>query len=337
MKPFPLPDPMLIDEPVRLLIIGAGKMGQAHAAAFKSISDVEIVGIVSGGGESARQLAAKYDIPRWGTHWQELADETRPHACLIAVPSVLNEQVTDKVIEYGLHFLSEKPVALTSQAIRGLAEKARQKNLIGMAAVNRRFFPTITAALDIVRFYGPVVGVTIIAPDPVRPYHARQHHPPLIYQNWTRTNTIHLIDLLRLVGGEIQSLSGAVNMDETIGERSIAATMQFQSGTLGTFLSYSSHPGKWELRIHGDGVEAHLVPLEQGSVRIGKEAPIPLPSSHEDNGFKPGLREQALAFVEALKYLGCVPSPASDLLDHACTMELVEQILDLPPIGNDRC
>jgi hypothetical protein len=137
---------------------------------------------------------------------------------------------------------------------------------------------------------------------------------------------------LRLAGGEIKSISGAINMDEAIGERSIAATMQFCSGTLGTFLSYSCHAGKWEMRIHGDGVEAHLNPLEQGTIRIGKEAPIPLPHSDGDHDLKPGLREQALAFVEALQYLGTIPAPGSDLFDHACTLELVEQILDLPVV-----
>jgi predicted dehydrogenase len=336
MKHFHSPDQMLIEEPVRLLILGAGKMGRAHAAAFNAISDVEIVGIVSGGGDRARQLAAEYDIPRWGTNWQDLAEETEPHACVIAVPSLLNEKVTSEVIEYGLHFLAEKPAALTSHAIRALAVKARAKNLIGMAAVNRRFYPTISTALDLVRFYGPVVGVTVIAPDPVRPYHARQHHPPLIYQNWARTNTIHLIDLLRLVGGDIESISGAINMGETSGEQSIAASMLFCSGALGSFLSYSSHAGDWELRIHGDGIEAHLVPLEQGIVTIGKEGPVSLPKSDNTNGLKPGLKEQAMAFVESLKYLGTVVPPASDLFDHACTMELVEQILDLPKVGQSK-
>jgi predicted dehydrogenase len=334
MNDFPSPDHVMIDEPIRLLIIGAGKMGRAHTAAFKTISDVEIVGIVSGGGERARQLATEYGIPRWGTHWPDLADATRPHACVIAVPSPVNETITREVIEYGLHFLAEKPVALTSQTIRGLASQAKAKRLIGMAAVNRRFYPTLTAALDLVRFYGPVVGVTVMGPDPVRPYHARQHQAPLIYENWTRTNTIHLIDLLRLLGGEVEALSGAVHLHEAIGERCIAASMQFYSGTLGSFLSYSSHAGKWELRIHGDGVEAHLIPLEQGTMKIGHAAPFALPKSDAADGLKPGLKQQALAFVESLRYFGAVRPPASDLFDHARTMELVEQMLALPRVGH---
>jgi predicted dehydrogenase len=333
MKSFHLHNPVITDEPIRLLMIGAGKMGRAHTAAFKTISEVDIVGIVSGGGERARELATAYGISRWGTSWQDLADETDPHACVIAVPSPVNETITCDVIEYGLHFLAEKPVALNSKTIRALAHKAKERGLIGMAAVNRRFYPTVTAALDLVRFYGPVVGVTVMAPDPVRPYHARQHHAPLIYQNWTRTNTIHAIDLLRLIGGEVEALSGAIHMHEAIGERSIASAMQFCSGSLGSFLSYSSHAGKWELRIHGDGVEAHLMPLEQGAMKIGQAAPFSLPKSDATDGLKPGLKQQAMAVVESLRYFGEVRPPASDLFDHARTMDLVEQILALPLVG----
>jgi predicted dehydrogenase len=229
--------------------------------------------------------------------------------------------------------LAEKPVAWHSKTIRALASKTKEKRLIGMAAMNRRFYPTVTAALDLVRFYGPVVGVTVMAPDPVRPYHARQHHAPLIYQNWTRTNTIHLIDLLRLIGGEVEAMSGAMHWHEAMGERSMVASMQFDSGTLGSFLSYSCHAGRWELRIHGDGVEAHLTPLEQGTMKIGQEAPFALPKSDAADGLKPGLKQQAMAFVESLQYFGAVLPPASDLLDHACTMELTEQFLALPIVA----
>jgi predicted dehydrogenase len=323
----------MMDEPIRLLMIGAGKMGRAHTAAFKTMRDVDIVGIVSGQGERARQLATECGIARWGTHWQNLAHETQPHACVIAVPTPVNETITNDVIEYGLHVLAEKPVALHSQTIRALAHKAKEKGLIAMAAVNRRFYPTVTAALDLVRFYGPVVGVTVMAPDPVRPYQARQQHAPLVYQNWTRANTIHLIDLLRFIGGEVEALSGAMHLHEAIGERCIAASMQFDSGTLGSFLSYSSHAGKWELRLHGDGVEAHLIPLERGTMKIGQAAPFPLPPSAAADGLKPGLKQQAMAFVESLRDIGAVLPPASDFFDHARTMELVEHLLALPLVG----
>ncbi len=332
MKSFLSPEPGPGDVPVRLLIIGAGKMGAAHAAAFSTLSDVEIVGVVSRGGDSAKQLAAKYSIPRWGTSWLDLAAETMPHACVIAVSHLLNETITAEVIEYGLHTLAEKPVSLNSEVIQCLAQKAQTKGLVAMAAMNRRFYPTITAALDIVRFYGPVTGITVIAPDPARPYRATDKYEPEVYDNWHRMNTLHAIDLLRLIGGEVESVYGAAQVSEEIGERSFAVMLRFCTGALGNFISPNSHPGKWELRIHGDGVEAHLIPLEQGVIQIGNALPVPLPASETSTGLKPGLLDQARAFIESIKYLGLIPSPGSDFSDHACTMRLVEQIVSVPQI-----
>lgn len=327
MKNSPSLEP---DEPVRLLLIGAGKMGEAHAAVFQALAEVELVGVVSRSGDSARQLAASYGIPQWGTNWLELAEITQPHACVVAVSHLFNERMTAEVIDYGLHTLSEKPVSLAPAAVQALACRAKEKNLVAMAAMNRRFYPTITAALDLVRFYGPVVGVTVIAPDPVRPYRSKHKYEPEVYDNWTRMNTLHAIDLLRLIGGEVDSLCGAAQGSEEIGERSIATMLRFQSGAVGNFISYGSHPGQWEVRIHGDGVEAHLIPLEQGTIRIGNALPVPLPASETAAGFKPGLLEQARAFIESIKYLGRVVPPGSDFFDHACTMGLVEQIVSLP-------
>lgn len=331
------PDAFSVDEPVRLLIIGAGKMGEAHAAAFQSLNGVELVGIVSRGGESAERLAAKYGVPHRGTNWRSVADEARPHACVVAVSHLLNEQITAEVIEHGLHTLAEKPVSLDAAKIRALAAVAQANGVIAMAAMNRRFYPPVTAALEMVRCHGPVTGVTVIAPDPVRPHRATHKYDPSVYDHWTQMNTVHAIDLLRLIGGEIDTLCGRIQRDQASDERSIAATIQFRSGALGSLISYGSHGGQWELRIHGDGVEARLVPLEQGTVRIGNAAPIPLPKSESRNGLKPGLLQQARAFLESIGELGHVAPPGSDFYDHACTMAFVEQLMDLPEVTSAVC
>ena len=316
------------DEVIGLLLIGAGKMGRAHAAAFASVDGVEIVGIASRGGESAARLAMELGVGRWSKDWCELADETKPHACVIAVSHLLNEAVTTEVIDRGLHVLSEKPVAFHSEAIRTIAARAEDKGVVAMAAMNRRFYPSVVTAIDMVRFYGTVQGVTVVAPDPVRAFRATRKHDPKVYDSWFRANTLHAIDLLRLVGGEVQTISGDAHFNESVGERSIVATIRFCSGTLGCFIAHSGAggPWAWELRIHGDGVEASVTPLEKGSIRIDGMSPRPLPSSLDPDGLKPGLRAQALAFIELIRSGGASVPPVSDLNDHARTMELAESL-----------
>lgn len=321
--------PGLTGEAIRVLIIGAGKMGQAHTAAFASLPGVEIVAVASRGGESAARLAAAHGVSRWGNDWHALADELTPHACVVAVSHLFNESVTAEAVERGLHVLSEKPVALHSTAIRKLAAQAEEQGVIAMAAMNRRFFPSVSAAIDMARFYGGVLGVTVVAPDPVRPYRAQYRYDPAVYDRWMQTNTLHAIDLLRLAGGDVEWMAGQARFDEMVGERSVVATIRFCSGVLGCFISYGGIRSTWELRIHGDGIEVHLEPLERGTIRIGDGPPQPLPTSIDPAGLKPGLRMQALAFVESVRDVGRLAPPASDFNDHARTMELAEALEQL--------
>jgi predicted dehydrogenase len=324
-----LPKEISARETVRLLIIGAGKMGKAHTAAFRTIPGVEIVGIASRGGVSAAQLASELPGCQSGQDWRALVHELRPHACVVAVSHLFNETITAQVIDLGLHVLSEKPVSLSSAVISSLASKAEEKGVVAMAAMNRRYLPTVATAIDIVRFFGKVLGITALAPDPVRPFRARASYDERVYDNWLRMNTLHVIDLMRLAGGEVAWVSGDARFDQGTEEWSIVATISFDSGALGCFVSHSGAGGMWELRIHGEGVEAHLSPLERGTLRIGDATPRPLPSGKEPAGIKPGLYAQGMAFVEAIRSGGILAPPASDLNDHARTMKLAEALDDL--------
>jgi hypothetical protein len=72
-----------------------------------------------------------------------------------------------------------------------------------------------------------------------------------------------------------------------------------------------------------------LSPLERGAIRLGDGSPRPLPTAKERPPLRPGLRAQALGFIEAMRDFGFLPAPASDFCDHARTMDLVERIEQL--------
>jgi predicted dehydrogenase len=321
--------------PVRVLIIGAGKMGRAHAVALRTIPDVHIVGVASRSGTRAARLAAEYGIPRAGNDWEALTDATRPDACVVAVSHALNEAVTAAVIDRGLHVLAEKPVAFSSEGVRTLAARAEERGVIAMAAMNRRYFRSVLAAIETVRYHGRVLGVTAFAPDPVRPFRAQHRYDAFVYDNWLLANTLHLIDLLRLAVGEVASLDGAAALDELTGEASVVATLRFEGGALGGFVRYPSAARPWELRIHGQDVEARLEPLEAGALRVGEGPVRPLPGGDDLPGVKlnTGLRPQALAFVHAIREVGRLTWPASDLADHARSVALAERIAALGAAG----
>jgi predicted dehydrogenase len=296
---------------------------------------VAVVAVASRSGKRAEELAARLHVPLAGDDWKSLAARTQPHACVVAVSHAVNEEITRAALASDLHVLAEKPVAFSSAAVRELAELARRRGLITMAAVNRRYYDNVLAALDEVRYCGRLLAVTAFAPDPVRARRAAGPHAAMVYDHWTLAQTLHLIDLLRLAGGELEQVLKAERIPAPDSEGNLLALLRFSSGTLVTYVAMSSSGGDWELRLHGESVEARLAPLEQGSIRVGSGPPRPLPDPAADRRLKAGVLGQARAFAEAVRW-GTAPGyPASDFADHARSVALAERLQQLasPPAG----
>lgn len=317
---------------LRVLIIGAGKMGQAHAAAFASLPEAEIVGVVSRGGATAAALAAQYGVPFHGTDWRTVLAQSGAVACVVAVAHELTGEVTRAVIEAGLPVLAEKPVALTSAAIHDLAALAAKRGVVAMAAVNRRFYPGIVTALDVARLIGPVYHLGVIAPDSAEPRRVKGTQSAFVCDHWLQMNTIHAIDLLRMVGGDVVSVCGFRRQQARADHVTLAAALQFKGGVLGTFSMPGGLNTEWELRFGGADYEVVARPFERVLLRVGSNPPRPIPAQPPRSPHKPGLREQACAFVDAVMSGASPAWPASDLSDHAQSMALVERLEALPAL-----
>lgn len=311
--------------PLRLMIVGAGKMGRAHLEVLQRIAGVEVAGVVSRSGTSAERLAAEFGASAAGADWREVAGRCSPHAAIVAVAHLESEQTVFGLLEAGLHVLAEKPVALESAAVERLAEFAEGAGVLAMAAVNRRFFPAVQAAVDAAYLHGRLLGVTVVAPDPVRPLEALGSYDVEVYRNWTMMNTLHAIDLFTLAAGEGWLTAGEAEHDPETGEVSVTALIRFRGGVLGVFISHGGSTGRWELRLHTTGAEIAAAPLERGTVTING-VPHPLPESKDPRGYRPGLYAQDLAFVQAIREIGRLPRPCSDFRDHALSLRLAEQI-----------
>ena len=195
-----------------------------------------------------------------------------------------------------------------------------------MKAVNRRFYPSVLSAIEVIKFYGSLRGLTLLVPDQTTMYRAMGTYDEEVYREWVKMNTIHGIDLLRLAGGgieEVQKMEAYYS-----GERSFTANLKFESGALGNIISHNNSGGMndWKLILHGEGVTVTLDSLEKGFVKVDGAPTYDLPNSKIATVFKPGMMEQATAFVQTILQTRAIAYPASDLADHAKTLELIEQL-----------
>jgi predicted dehydrogenase len=200
-------------------------------------------------------------------------------------------------------------------------------NIVG---VNRRYWSILHNALTLIFQHGPLFGIAIEAPEPMRERRTAGTYDPRLLDLIAVANSIHAIDLFRCLGGEVievQSLK--ISRTETNGD-SFTAILRLSRDCLGTFIAHHYSGGEWSITLYGDGLKTVIsLSTITGQVCFDTGATFPVSVDAIDLSYKAGLYAQDRAFIHALASEEKVTYPASDLEDATKTMRLVEQIAGL--------
>ncbi|HZO34413.1 MAG TPA: Gfo/Idh/MocA family oxidoreductase [Gaiellaceae bacterium] len=191
----------------RLALIGAGRMGAAHARALASSQAVSVACVV----DPEDAAAAAVDAPR-------ATLETLPEVdgFLVAVPTRLHLEVVSALAVHGLPILCEKPCGLTSAETREIAALGVPVQV----AYWRRYVPALRAlhARIAAGELGEPVFVSCAQLDELPP--ARAFRDPASSGGIVVDMGVHELDQLRwLTGREIvaaRGVAGAVGWDEPV-------------------------------------------------------------------------------------------------------------------------
>ena len=302
-------------------------MGREHTLAFRA-AGADVVGVVGRSEDRARAFAAELEIPCVGTDLADLVARCRPHAAVIAVSHFASETMARRCLEAGLHILAEKPAALTSAAVHSLAQLALARHLIAFAAVNRRFYPGLLDGFLRLAALGPLHHLSLQVPDSPEERRAFGRQSPEACDDWFMLNTIHAVDLIRMVGGDVARMDGS-RLRRRPDHDSISAHVLMKGGLQVSF----SRPGgpnvPWSFRLTGEGGVLFAEPMEAASLSLGRNGPRFEVGYPEPADLKMGLLGQAMAFIAAVEN-GHASFPSSDLADHARTLELCERLQALP-------
>ncbi|RZM20271.1 MAG: Gfo/Idh/MocA family oxidoreductase [Pedobacter sp.] len=119
---------------LRVLVVGCGNMGAAHAIAYHTLEGFKICGIVSLGNSKVvlnERLGGQYAL---FSDYYEALSATKPDAVCISTYPDTHEAYAMKAFEAGCHVFIEKPLADTVEGavrVAEAAEKAGKKLLIG--------------------------------------------------------------------------------------------------------------------------------------------------------------------------------------------------------------
>jgi myo-inositol 2-dehydrogenase/D-chiro-inositol 1-dehydrogenase len=99
-------------ERLRLAHVGAGWITTFHLDALDRLGRTELVGVASARLERAAAIASPRGVPSFD-HVERLLDTVRPDVAYVAVPPWASVAIGEALVERGIPFLTEKPLAAT--------------------------------------------------------------------------------------------------------------------------------------------------------------------------------------------------------------------------------
>jgi predicted dehydrogenase len=136
---------------VKVAVAGLGFVGgQAHAPAFKKITNADLVAVIDVIEDSAQKFSSKYNIKYYLDHNEALKDP-EIDAVVVAVPTPFHFKIVSDCIANGKHVLCEMPLTPTVDQSKKLGNDAKKAGVILMPDLNFRFTPNYVKAKELIQ------------------------------------------------------------------------------------------------------------------------------------------------------------------------------------------
>ena len=136
---------------IKIGIIGAGGMADAHIAGFLS-AGAEIAAVTSRSSASAEKLSIKHNIPSvYGNAAEMLEGADQLDAVSIITPNSFHRDYAVQALEAGLNVFCEKPPALNYRQTLEMKQAAESTGKILMFNFNNRARPEVSAMMEYIR------------------------------------------------------------------------------------------------------------------------------------------------------------------------------------------
>jgi len=270
---------VFIKEKINIGIIGTSKFTEeAHIIGFTNNPDTNVI-VLCGKHNISRlkELSKRYNIPHIITDYNELLNVKQLDAVVVATPNYLHYPIVMKVLQNNLHILCEKPLAMNLKDAQRMYEQAVKKQIKHMTAFTFRFTSPVIKARKLIG-KGSIGDV----------FHFNAHYLVDFDINSSLTWRFikekagygalgdlspHIIDLARLLIGEIKQLCGLEqtfvkkrrlinnnNLHSVDVDDSTVFIAQFQNKVQGLFQASMVATGRGStMRIEISGTKGSLV------------------------------------------------------------------------------
>ncbi|HTQ80048.1 MAG TPA: Gfo/Idh/MocA family oxidoreductase, partial [Thermoanaerobaculia bacterium] len=131
--------------PLRLALVGAGRIGRVHTEALSRIHEVRLIGIADIHSESAWNLADMAGCPAY-SDVLELVEREKPEAAIVCTPPHRHAEIAQELLGRGVHVLCEKPLARDAEEAAAMVEAAERAGRHLVLATKYRYVPGVEIA-----------------------------------------------------------------------------------------------------------------------------------------------------------------------------------------------
>ncbi|MFJ1807549.1 MULTISPECIES: Gfo/Idh/MocA family protein [unclassified Streptomyces] len=202
-------------------VVGFGWMGRVHTQAYARVRHhyprlaliPELVTVAEEVPGRAEEAADRFGFASFTRDWREVAADPRVRAVSITAPNFLHREIGVAMAEAGKHIWIEKPVGLTPEDARAVADAVAAVGVQGTVGFNYRNAPAVETARDLIAA-GELGSVTHVR---VRLFSDYAAHPDgALTWRYERERggsgvlgdlASHGVDLARFLLGDIVSLT----------------------------------------------------------------------------------------------------------------------------------
>lgn len=139
-------------------VVGFGWMGRVHTQAYARVPHhfphlavrPELVTVAEEVPGRAEEAAAQFGFTTTARDWREVAADPRVQAVSITAPNFLHREIGVAMAEVGKHIWIEKPVGLTAEDARAVADAVSKAGVQGTVGFNYRNAPAVAAARELI-------------------------------------------------------------------------------------------------------------------------------------------------------------------------------------------
>jgi len=254
------------EQMLRVALLGLGDISNIHLPAIEENEGVQLVAVC----DIDESLKSKVPGVNFYTDYNELLENETVDCVHICLPHYLHLPATKASVEKGVHVFLEKPLGLNAEEGLELVKLEEEyKDVKICVCFQNRFNESFEKLQELVQSgeYGKITGIKGLV---------TWFRPESYYQNkpWRGkmkyagggvmiNQSIHTLDLMQLLGGEIESIRGSIDnlLDYDIEvEDTAVARINFKNGTKGLYFATNANSGNSSVELQ--------VTLEKGKFTI---------------------------------------------------------------------